>query len=55
MEDNKSQIIEDIKYTLFNDRDFDPFLNFVKWTGDGNSFIIEDENNEKYKISISKE
>lgn len=62
-EDRSSQIIEDLKWFLFqdgtldvikNEFDFENPTKFVSWTGDGRSFIITDGDNE-YRIAISKE
>lgn len=49
-----SQIIEDIKYILFNDRTFDPELKFVTWVSDSESFIVSKDGKE-YRISVKEE
>ena len=56
MNDNTSQIIEDIKWILFNDREFAPSFKFETWVGDGSSFIVKDDyDGQEYRISVTKE
>jgi len=62
--DRCSQIIENIKWFLYDDEDIVDFpknefdfnhgTTFVTWVGDGHSFIISDGKDE-YRIMISKE
>ena len=54
-EDNTSQIAEDIKWVLFDDRDFDLSLKFHSWTGNGNSFIVTNDDGNKYRVAVNKE
>ena len=54
-EDNSSQIVEDIKYTLFDDRNFNLLQVFDTWVGNGNSFIVRDENGVAYRVTVEKE
>lgn len=49
-----NQIIEDIKYSLFDVRDFDHNLEFVSWTGNGDSFVVKKDGQE-YRVTISEE
>ena len=55
MNDYSSQIIEDIKWILFNDRNYETSFEFEKWIGDGHSLIIKDSDAQKYRITITKE
>lgn len=55
MINNSSQIIEDIKWTLFDDRNFDNSFKFEAWTGNSNSFIIKDEDGQEYRVIVEKE
>lgn len=52
---NSSQIVEDIKWTLFDDRNFYNTFQFETWTGNSNSFIIKDEDGQEYRITVTKE
>lgn len=53
-EDHSSQIAEDVKYVLFDDRDFDLSQAFGSWVGE-NTFTIKDNNGTYYKITVEKE
>ena len=53
-ENNSSQIIENIKWILFNDRSSDLSQKFHGWLGDGKSFIVTSEDGSLYRISASK-
>lgn len=55
MSNNASQVVEDIKYALFDDRDFETSLSFETWTGRGNSFIVKDEDGQEYRVTVTKE
>jgi hypothetical protein len=55
MENNISQITEDIKWILFGDRTFKPTFNFRCWTGDTNSFIVKDDDGQEYRVTVTKE
>lgn len=55
MENNTSQIVEDIKWILFDDRSFDAVFEFETWVGDGCSFIVKDYDGSEYRITVSKE
>lgn len=55
MVDNTSQIVEDIKWTLFDDRNFETSISFETWAGDGNSFIVKDNDGQEYRITVTKE
>lgn len=48
------QVVEDIKYSLFDDKAFDHELKFVTWTGNQNSFIVEKDGKE-YRITVTQE
>ena len=50
-----SQIIEDIKWALFDDREFKPSFKFATWVGDGHGFIIEDDDGQEYRVMVTKE
>lgn len=52
---NSSQIVEDIKWTLFDDRNFKVSFKFETWTGNSNSFIITDEDGQEYRVIVEKE
>lgn len=54
MYDNSEQITEDIKWILFDDRDYDSFTTFVSWV-DEHAFIIQDEEGQEYRVTITKE
>lgn len=55
MDDRHSQIVEDIKWFLFDDSvGFDHMLQFVTWNGDGESFIVSDGESE-YRVRVTKE
>lgn len=63
MTDNSSQIIENIKWFMFDDESkeiknengFSHGLQFVKWIGNGQSFIVKDTDGTEYRIRINKE
>lgn len=63
MDDYSSQIVEDIKWFMFDDESkeiknengFSHRLQFVSWTGDGQSFIVKDLEGMEYRIHVSKE
>lgn len=63
MNDNSSQIVEDIKWFLFddeskeikNEKGFSHGLKFVSWAGDGQCFIVKDADGAEYRIRVSKE
>lgn len=55
MKNNTSQIIEDIKWTLFDDRNFDASFKFETWVGDGHSFIVKDDDGQEYRIAVTRE
>ena len=55
MKDNSSQVVEDIKWILFDDRDYDSFTQFDGWVGDGHSFIIRDEDGQAYRVTVTRE
>jgi hypothetical protein len=55
MSNNASQVVEDIKFALFDDRDFEISLRFATWTGCGNSFIVKDEDGQEYRVTVTKE
>ena len=63
MNDYSSQIIEDIKWFMFEDGEhkevknefgFSHGLKFISWCGDGCSFIVKD-NKTEYRLTITKE
>lgn len=53
--DCSSQIVEDIKWILFDDREFDAPFEFQTWTGNGNSFVIQDIDGQEYRITVTRE
>lgn len=53
--DYSSQIIEDIKWTLFDDREFKPSFKFETWIGDGHGFIIKDDDGQEYRVMVTRE
>ena len=55
MNDYASQIIEDIKWTLFDDRTFEQSFKFETWVGDGHSFIIRDDDGQEYRVMVTRE
>ena len=55
MKDNSSQIVADIKWVLFDDRDFDTLSQFKTWVGDGHSLIIQDTDGQEYRITVTRE
>lgn len=63
MVDNSSQIVEDVKWFMFDDESkeiknengFSHGLQFVTWVGDGQSFIVKDADGTEYRIRVSKE
>lgn len=52
---NTEQIVDDIKWVLFDDRKFDVSFEFETWTGEYNSFIVKDNDGQKYRITVEKE
>lgn len=61
--DDCSQIIEDIKWFMFEDGEHEEVKNefgfahglkFLSWCGDGHSFIVK-AGQEEYRLIISKE
>ena len=62
MNDNSSQIVEDIKWFMFddetkeikNENGFSHMLSFVSWVGE-HSFIVEDIDGKEYRVYVSKE
>lgn len=54
MKDYNGQIVEDIKWSLFDERDFEHGLRFVRWSGDEKSFIVADQNGDEYKVVVTK-
>lgn len=55
MSNNASQVVEDIKFALFDDRNFETSFKFETWTGQGNSFVVKDEDNQEYRVTVTKE
>lgn len=55
MNNNTSQIIEDIKWTLFDDRNFETSFKFETWVGDGHSFIVKDSDGQEYRVTLTRE
>lgn len=55
MDDNTSKLIEDVKYALFDDRNHSLSFQFETWVGDGASFIVVDEDNQEYRVTITRE
>ena len=55
MRDLSSQIVEDIKWTLFDDRNFDTSFKFQTWVGDGCSFVIQDSDGQEYRVTVTRE
>ena len=55
MQDYSSQIIEDIKWVMFNERDFHISFKFETWIGDGHSFIIKDNDGQEYRVTVTRE
>lgn len=63
MIDNSSQIVEDVKWFMFDDESkeiknengFSHGLQFVTWVGDGQCFIVKDADGTEYRIRVSKE
>ena len=54
-EDCTSQIIEDIKYILFDDRNFESSFKFITWIGNGNSFVVRDDDDREYRVVVIRE
>ena len=48
VDDNSNKIVEEIEWILFENRNALSFLEFVTWTGNGNSFVVADDNGEEY-------
>lgn len=55
MNDNTNQIVEDVKWVLFDDRAFETSFKFETWAGDGNSFIVKDDDGQEYRVTVTKE
>ena len=55
MKDCSSQIVEDIKWILFDDRKFDAQFEFQTWVGNGNSFVVQDSEGQQYRITVTRE
>lgn len=55
MEDYREQIIEDIKWILFDDRGYYESFRFKTWTGEGNSFIVKDDDEQEYRVTVTRE
>lgn len=55
MRNNAEQIVDDIKWTLFDDRNFETPFKFETWTGEYNSFIVKDEDGQEYRVTATKE
>lgn len=55
MRNNAEQIVDDIKWTLFDDRNFETPFKFETWTGEYNSFIVKDEDGQEYRVTVTKE
>lgn len=63
MMDNSSQIVEDVKWFMFDDESkeiknengFSHGLQFVTRVGDGQCFIVKDADGTEYRIRVSKE
>lgn len=55
MSNNANLIIEDVKRTLFDDRNYCNSFKFETWSGNSNSFIIKDEDGQEYRVIVEKE
>lgn len=63
MRDDSSQIVEDIKWFMFddatseikNEKGFSHGLQFETWVGDGQSFIVKNDDGIEYRVRVSKE
>ena len=55
MNDNTSQVAEDIKWTLFDNRNFETSFSFETWVGNGNSFIVKDNDGQEYRVTVTRE
>lgn len=55
MKDCSSQIVEDVKWVLFDDREFDTSFKFQTWTGNGNSFVVRNGDGQEYRVTVTKE
>ena len=55
MKDGSGQIVEDIKLVLFDDRGFETSFKFKTWVGNGNSFIVQDNDGQEYRIVVTRE
>lgn len=55
MRDYSSQIVEDIKWILFDDREFKSSFKFEAWMGDSNSFIVKDDDGQEYRVRVTRE
>lgn len=50
--DNSSEIVEDIKWTLFNNRDYDLSFQFDEWVGDGHTITVKDKDETEYSVNV---
>ena len=50
-----SQIVEDIKWTLFDDREFETSFKFETWVGDGHAFIVKNDDGQEYRVTVTRE
>ena len=55
MRNNAEQITDDIKWVLFDDRNFETSFEFETWTGEYNSFVVKDKDGQEYRITVTKE
>ena len=55
MIDNSDTIIEDIKWVLFGDGNYDVSFKFETWIGDGHSFIVKDDDEQEYRVTVTRE
>ena len=55
MRDYSNIIVEDIKFALFEDGGIDASFKFVTWVGDGHSFIVQDDDGQEYRITVTRE
>lgn len=55
MNDSSSFILDDIKYILFDDRDYETSFQFETYVGDRESFIVKDDDGQKYRVTVTKE
>ena len=55
MNDSASFIVDDIKYVLFDDRNYEISFQFKKYVGDRESFIIKDDDGQEYRVTVTRE